>query len=161
MNLKAVHTHILCMLLFAALVASCDNSRIFEENRTIEKGIWKNTVKIPFEVNIADTNLSYNVYLNVRNSLDYPYSNLYLFLETHFPKGQIARDTIDLMLADYDGRWLGSGIGSLRYNRYLFQQGVRFPETGRYRFVFEQAMRMNDLSGIHDVGIRIEKMSSQ
>lgn len=161
MKPKPVYTHILLMLLFASLVAACDRSRVFEENRAIEKGIWNNTVKVPFEATIADTNLAYNVYLNVRNSLDYPYSNLYLFLETRFPDGRIARDTIDCMLADYDGRWLGSGMGSLRYNRYLFQQGVRFPEKGNYRFELEQAMRLNDLTGIHDIGIRIEKETSR
>lgn len=148
-------------LLFVALLWSCDRQRVFEENRAIEKGAWNARQEIVFETSLKDTNMRYNVYLNVRNATDYPYSNLYLFLDTRFPDGTIARDTIDCLLADYDGRWLGSGMGSVKYNRFLFQQGVRFPQSGSYRFGLQQAMRTNTLQGIHDIGLRIEKEAGQ
>jgi gliding motility-associated lipoprotein GldH len=60
-------------------------------------------------------------------------------------------------LADYDGKWLGSGISDVKFNRFLFQKGVRFPQKGRYFFEIEQAMRVKDLKGIVDIGIRLEK----
>jgi len=97
------------------------------------------------------------VYLNVRNGPEYPYSNIFIFMNTVFPDGQIARDTIELTLADYDGRWLGSGMGSVKFSRFLFQKNVQFKQAGTYRFILEQAMRVRELSGIHDVGLRIEK----
>ena len=148
-------------LLFAILLFSCDRNRIFEENYAVDKGIWNNQNKIRFNVPITDTLIRYNVYLNVRNSMNYPYSNLYMFMDTYFPDGKIARDTIDCTLADYDGRWLGSGVGSVKFSRFLFQKGVRFHQKGKYRFELQQAMRVNDLTGIHDLGIRIEKEASR
>jgi len=145
------------LFILSLTLASCDSRRVFEENKALADGKWKAKEKISFRVTIPDTTIAYNVYLNVRNVLDYPYSNLYLFMETKFPDGRKSRDTLECMLADYDGRWLGSGIGSMKFNQFLLQKGVFFSQKGIYLFEVEQAMRVNELKGIHDIGLRIEK----
>jgi len=145
------------ILIFLLVFSSCDSKRIFEENTPIERRSWKATNKLEFSVQIDDTTIPYNIFLNIRNGMDYPYSNLYLFLKTTFPDGKVALDTIECMLADYDGRWLGSGIGSVKFNKFLFQKGVYLTQKGKYNFEFEQAMRVNELKGITDVGLRIER----
>jgi gliding motility-associated lipoprotein GldH len=149
----------LAPLLLAAVVfmSSCDNKRFFEENTAVEKGLWKADAKIRFEVPVNDTSSFYNFYLNVRNSTDYPYSNLYLFIRTTSPAGKIALDTVDCPLADYSGKWLGTGFGSIKFNRCLVQSHLNFRKKGQYIFELEQAMREKELKGIMDVGIRIEK----
>ena len=139
------------------LVTSCDPSRYFEENKKVDKGEWEQNEPLLFQVTVTDTVSAFNVYLNVRNSGSYRFSNLYLFVNTIFPQGQIERDTVECQLAAPDGRWLGDGLGDIFDNRILFQQGVRFPQTGEYRFELTQAMRINPLPGIMDAGIRIEK----
>jgi len=144
---------LICLLMFS----SCDSKRVFEENKPLENRSWKSADKLEFSVTINDTTIPYNVFLNIRNSMDYPYSNLYLFLKTSFPDGKVSLDTIECILADYDGRWLGSGIGSVKFNKCLFQKNVSFPRRGKYNFEFEQAMRVNVLKGITDVGLRIER----
>lgn len=161
MTLNPDKKNFLLIILLALALFSCDRNRLFEENRVVDNGVWNITNKIRFETTITDTTLRYNIYLNVRNSMQYPYSNLYLFMDTQFPDHRIARDTIDCLLADYDGRWLGTGVGSVKYSRFLFQHGVRFHKAGRYNFEFQQAMRVNDLAGIHDIGIRIEKETAR
>ncbi len=88
--------------------------------------------------------------------MNYPFANIYMFLDTRFPDGRIARDTVECQLADYDGRWLGKGSGSIKSNRFLFQKAVRFRQKGNYAFTFEQAMRTSELKGIRDVGLEIE-----
>jgi gliding motility-associated lipoprotein GldH len=138
-------------------IQSCDSKRIFEENRTIDKSVWNSSDKVIFNVTIEDIRTPYNFHFNVRNAGDYPYSNLYLFLKTVFPDGRVARDTIECQLADYDGKWLGSGISDVKFNRFLFKKGVRYPQAGQYIFEIEQAMRVKDLKGITDIGIRLEK----
>jgi gliding motility-associated lipoprotein GldH len=148
---------LLLLALPVLLLFSCDAKRVFEENRKLEKGIWDSGEKLTFSVAIADTGQPYSVYLNVRNAMEYPYSNLYLFLNTVFPDGRVARDTVELTLADYDGRWLGSGLGSVKFSRFLFQKGVRFHQVGIHLFEFEQGMRVRQLAGIRDFGLRMEK----
>ncbi len=148
---------LLLLLLLIAGTVSCDSNRVFEEHVSLEKGIWNVKNELQFKTVISDLVARYNVYLNVRNGPEYPYSNLFLFMNTVFPDGHVARDTVELTLADFDGRWLGSGMGSVKFSRFLFQKGVQFSQKGNYQFIMEQAMRVNDLNGIHDIGLRIEK----
>ncbi|MBK9478712.1 MAG: hypothetical protein IPN99_07715 [Bacteroidetes bacterium] len=42
----------------------------------------------------------------------------------------------------------------------MFKKGVRFRKTGTYRFTLEQAMRVENLPLIMDVGMRIEKATN-
>lgn len=136
---------------------SCDKNRVFEENKEIPDHVWNVNNKLTFEANITDTISNHNFYINIRNADSYPYSNLFLFVTTKFPNGQLARDTVECTLADATGRWLGDGLGDLWDNKILFKRGARFPLSGKYQFEFEQAMRVENLPLIVDAGLRIEK----
>ncbi|MBL7914843.1 MAG: gliding motility lipoprotein GldH [Bacteroidia bacterium] len=147
-----------CLLFVAIAFTSCDSSRYFEENKEIPKMEWDKDVPISFLVSVEDTSLGYNVYINVRNAGFYRFSNLYLFVNTTFPQGQVHRDTVECILASPEGRWLGEGLGDIWDNRILFKENVQFTQPGEYRFELNQAMRINPLPGIMDAGIRIEKV---
>lgn len=67
------------------------------------------------------------------------------------------RDTMECILADADGRWLGNGLGDIWDNKFLFKKNVKFQKPGTYEFVFNQAMRLDSLPMIMDAGISIEK----
>jgi gliding motility-associated lipoprotein GldH len=144
-----------------ALLTACDPSRVFEENKVIDGQMWNASDKIPFLVEINDTNARYNLYINVRNASDYPFSNLYLFMETRYPGNTYSRDTLECVLADDKGNWLGDGSGDLWDNQILFKKNVKFHKTGVYTFTLEQAMRMQRLPQILDVGIRLEKSAGK
>ena len=147
----------LLLIFYSIGINSCDNSRVFEENKKIEKNNWNQDDPLVFLVNMHDTVSPHNVYLNVRNAGFYPFSNLFLFINTHFPQGQIDRDTVEITLASPDGKWVGDGLGDIYDNRILFHRNVRFPQAGEYRFEILHAMRVNPLPGIMDAGIRIVK----
>ena len=148
---------LLMLTLFVGLLVSCDSNRVYDENVVVENNGWVSGNKMRFDVVIPDNNLRYNVYLKVRNAPEYTYSNLFLFFTTTCPDGRMSRDTLELTLADFDGRWLGSGMGSVKYSKFLFRKGLKFPLAGKYRFELEQAMRVRELKGIRDIGLRIEK----
>ena len=61
------------------------------------------------------------------------------------------------MLADEKGAWQGSGIGDIWDNQLPIKKGVKFPLKGTYKFDFFHGMRFDDLPGIMEVGLRIEK----
>ncbi len=143
------------LLLF---ISSCDSSRIYEKNLHIKGHSWNRNDRKVFEVNITDTTSLNNVYINIRNTTDYKFSNLFLFLGTTYPNGQISRDTIEIILAAPDGKWLGKGMGKIKEEQILFKRGVYFPIKGMYKFSFQQAMRVENLEGIEDIGIRIENV---
>ena len=144
---------LVCVLFFS----SCDNNRIFEQNQAIPESGWSTTNKIKFNVDIKDPSTPTNFYINVRNADGYPYSNIFLFIKTIFPNGKMSNDTLECVLADEKGKWIGSGIGDLYDNQIPFKKNVHFPLAGTYSFEIEQGMRTDNVPLIMDVGLRIEK----
>jgi len=80
-----------------------------------------------------------------------------LFIKTVFPNGKFSNDTLECVLADEKGKWLGTGLGDIYDNQIPFKRNVRFPMAGTYRFEIEQGMRTETVPLIMDVGLRIEK----
>ncbi|MBL0327924.1 MAG: gliding motility lipoprotein GldH [Bacteroidetes bacterium] len=144
-------------LLSVMLLASCDGGRIFEKNQEMPQSGWAQSNKITFDVEIKDPATPAHFYVNVRNSEGYPYSNLFLFIKTVFPNGKFSNDTLECVLADEKGKWLGTGVGDIYDNQIPFKRNVRFPMAGTYRFEIEQGMRSETVPLIMDVGLRIEK----
>ncbi|MFM1874372.1 MAG: hypothetical protein RL266_109 [Bacteroidota bacterium] len=130
---------------------------MFQETQKVPNKIWEVGNTFSFDVEVVDTMISYDFYIDLRNGSDYPYANIFMFVNTTFPSGKTARDTVECILADKTGRWLGTGLGDIMDNHILFKQNVRFPNSGTYRFEFEQGMRTENLQGVLDVGIAIEK----
>ena len=145
-----------CALIVTLFLSSCGKSAFFEENQHIASDTWKQGDTLYYKVLVTDTTHYFDFYLNMRNSTDYRYRNLYLFINTKFPGGGIARDTVECILAAADGKWYGKGMGDIKDSRILFKKAVRFPHAGTYLIGIEQAMREKRLVGISDVGLRIE-----
>ena len=157
--MKGRYLLMFCLLVLSVCWIGCtDNLTLFEENKSIAEANWDSEEVFKFETSIPDTINGYNVYLNLRNAGNYPYSNIFLFVNTYFPSGTIDKDTVEIMLASPDGKWMGKGLGDIWDNRILFKRNVTFPEKGNYRFEISQAMRLNPLPGITDAGMRIEKV---
>ena len=150
-----MHNHLkycLLLLLTATLLASCDHNVVYSEYRSLPFCGWDADSSLVFTPDITDTLSVYDVLLHVRHTQNYPYQNMWLFLDT--PAG---RDTIEFYLADQRGRWLGNGFGNIKEMPVLYATSVRFPHTGEYQYVIRQGMREECLHGVQDVGLTIEK----
>lgn len=143
--------------LFLVLFSSCGLNYMYNENVTIADRIWVKDQAAHFDVLIEDSLTPRDFYITLRNDTEYRFSNLFIFLTTHFPNGNVTRDTIEFVMADNAGKWLGKGWGNLKENKILLKQGLSFPVTGHYQFYVQQAMRADTLEGIHSVGLIIEK----
>ena len=136
---------------------SCDTNKVFEEYIEVEGANWQKENVASFEFIAEDTVTAHNIYINVRNTGGYLYSNLYLFVTMKGPNGGELRDTVNCILADNRGKWLGNGIGDLWDLQIPYVGGFKFAQTGRYTISYEQAMRVeNGLKGITDIGLRVE-----
>ena len=145
------------LLLILFVLQSCDPGRVYEKNIRIPDGIWSQDNVIQFEVMIEDTSSSHNMYVNVRNTSLFTTSNLYLFIKTTAPSGHSVEDTLEVILADDSGKWLGSGLGDIWDLQQLYKQNIRFAQKGKYVFEYEQAMRAEQLPFVLDVGLRVER----
>ncbi len=149
------HLFIASFLLLATV--ACHNNVVMEKSMKIEGESWDiDEIKV-FEKEFTDTVSLYDMYFNVRNNHEYPYSNLFVFFHTEFPDGRIFKDTLEMILADRQGKWTGKGFGKIKSNSFHFRKDVWFPLEGTYKFSVQHAMRDEELTGITDVGIRIEK----
>lgn len=143
-------------------IVSCDSNRLYENNLSIENDIWDiNQIQV-YEYNNINTTSSVNLLINVRHTSTYPFSNLWLFISTINPNGEQQKDTLECVLAQKNGKWLGDGLGDIWDIQCQFKT-LKLNNNGLYRFEIEQAMRHGDLAkieqlpGIMEVGLRIEK----
>lgn len=142
------------------LVAGCDPARIYEQNHDFEKRCWKASEKPEFSFLISDTTVAYNLYANIRNDNEYPFSNLYFTFQLSDTTGIIQEKLRSAELFDRKtGKPLGSsGIGFLFDNRVLLLEKYRFIRPGTYTIRLEHFMRTDTLCGIRAVGLRVETM---
>ncbi len=155
-----MNRNIIYILLFIEAVffsVSCDRNLVYEKYAPIPEMGWPADSIICFNVNISDTTQNNNLYFNIRNSIDYPYSNIWLFISITPPKGDILTDTIEFTLAGPGGEWFGKGHGKFRDNQFIFRRNVYFPNPGQYKFQLQHGMRTKELKGVSNVGIRVEK----
>ncbi|MDG1477059.1 MAG: gliding motility lipoprotein GldH [Vicingaceae bacterium] len=136
---------------------SCDSNKVFEEYIEVKNANWEKENVASFEFEAKDTLTAHNLYINVRNTGEYAYSNIYLFVTMQGPNGGLLKDTVNCVLADNRGKWLGNGIGDLWDLRVPYVGGFKFAQSGNYTVTLEQAMRVeNGLEGITDIGLRVE-----
>ena len=138
-------------------LASCDKKRIYDEYKSVPENNWNKNNPVVFSFNIEDTSNLYNMYINLRHGGQYQYSNLFLFVTTTLPDGKMARDTVELILADRDGKWRGDGLGDIWDHSFPFNTNFRFPQKGNYKIALTQAMRIDELPAVMDVGFRVEE----
>lgn len=144
-------------MLVSIVLASCTQSAVFSEYKTVDVKGWDKDSSCVFDVNIENATFAYDVFVNVRNVGEYPHQNLWLFIQKMAPDSTITNDTINFFLADNRGKWLGAGIGSVYEMPVLYQQKLKFPSAGKYHFEIFQGMRDSLLLGISDIGLRIDK----
>jgi gliding motility-associated lipoprotein GldH len=151
-----VRTPVLPLLAATILcISGCTEQALYQKMDNMPRGTWARTDRSVHEVQVTDTLGTYDFYLNIRIGNDYPFANMYLFVNTTFPSGRTARDTVECILAEASGRWLGKGLGDMYDNRILFKPAVRFPVAGTYHFSLEQGMRTDHLPQVLDVGMSI------
>ncbi len=146
-------------LLLAILSACSDPLRVYEKNIDFSRNLWLADSVAKFEFEITATNLSYNLYYNVRNSISYPYHNLYVLHTLEDSLGNALSSALQNMdLFDpITGAPLGDGLGDIFDHRILAIPNQRFPENGLYRFKIQQFMRQDSLPLILSIGLRVEK----
>jgi gliding motility-associated lipoprotein GldH len=161
-RIRIIHSLTLVSILamLCCIFQACDNSIMHEELHHIEKSQWKATDTVFFHFTVTDTTKPYDFGFNIRNTTSYDYQNLYLFITAWYPGGTWSRDTAECILSAPDGKWYGKGMGKIKDSRFVFRKGVRFRRLGNYTIGVNQAMRIELLQGISDVGIRIVKTSN-
>lgn len=153
--MKRLRIYLTAVLITTCLTA-CNRNVFYDRQQSVDEHGWLPEEAVNFDVEVKDTTTVYNFLMEVRNSVSYPYANTFLFINTTFPDGSTARDTLEFPLADASGRWLGKRTGRYVDTRFYFRRNARFPMTGFYRFAVTNGMRDSAITGLKDIGLRIE-----
>jgi gliding motility-associated lipoprotein GldH len=69
----------------ALLFAGCTEDVVFQEDAQTPNGVWERNWNPTFSFEVSDTVSTHNVYLDLRHTGDYPFSNLYTFVTLKVP----------------------------------------------------------------------------
>ena len=156
---KALLFLFVCSVIFVA----CDSNRVYDSYQSVPNKWHKDSI-VSFKVNPPDSINAYNLFVNLRNTNNYKFNNLFLIVEMVFPHGKTVKDTLEYRMADPTGKLLGTGLTDIKDNKFWYKEQVIFNESGEYTVNIQHAMRENgkingvvELEGITDIGFRIEK----
>ena len=158
---------IIAPLLVMVLFFSCDSNTVVSESETLS-GIWNKNETIDFSIPQLDSLKKYDLFVNLRNTNDYRFNNIFLIVTMEFPHGKTITDTLEYKMANPDGAWLGAGIGNVKENKLWYKENVSFSEKGEYKIRINHAVRNNgnvdgvtNLEGITDVGYSVEEIRQE
>jgi len=147
-----------------SLFYTCQSDIAYNEYYALENNEWKQDNELAFEIEMQDSIATYNLFINLRNTKDFEYSNLYLITRMSFPDKTQVIDTLEYEMTDSEGRFLGSGFSDIKENKLFYKEQVRFSQSGSYVLQVKQAMRkrsevmgITSLKGVKDVGLSLEK----
>ncbi|WP_278034448.1 gliding motility lipoprotein GldH [Flavobacterium nitratireducens] len=153
------------ILLVSVFFLSCDDKRVFDEYKSVGSAWHKDSV-VSFNLPELDSTKKYDLFLNIRDNNNYPFSNLFLIVSLEKPNGYTKVDTLEYEMAAPDGTLLGNGFTDIKESKLYYKENVKF--RGKYKLHIKQAVReggkvpgVTQLEGITEVGLRIEKKNKK
>ncbi|MGY8988449.1 MAG: gliding motility lipoprotein GldH [Flavobacteriales bacterium] len=136
---------------------SCNSNVVFENYKTFENQTWNADSSVIFSYSVRDTSCNNQVIIKVRHTTNYEFRNLFLFVKAE------KIDTVELMLANKEGKWLGKGIGDIKEVEFVYVKDTVLSRKGDFTFEIEHAMRYGELekiqylNNIKAIGLSIKK----
>jgi gliding motility-associated lipoprotein GldH len=140
-------------------MTACSDNVVFNKAQDMPGKIWSLSEVPVFRVPVDDTLHSNNISFSIRTGSSYPFRNIYLFVTTISPIGSVLTDTLQYNLADEKGRRYGKGFGDIRELNLPFRLNVYFPVKGTYTVKVQHGMRLQELNGVYDFGMRVDRIS--
>jgi len=150
---------VILFVLIVVVLVSCGDNRVFEDYKDFATKSWAVNDTASFEFAIDDAAVPYNLKCNIRSSLDYPYSRIFVnyTLEDSTHKVIASKLVSSYLFDGKTGEPKGnSGIGDI-YD-HSFTLDSRKMTVGKYYIKLQQFMRTDTLQGILAAGTRIEKI---
>jgi len=154
-------------------IAGCKQDQVLADQfLPIPDRSWELTYLPEMTVHVKEQKGPYKVFVNLRHTDQYRYSNIFLLIHQNQELPAAPNDSVrsefikvpskkvtkrvELTLAEPDGRWTGSHSGNFYTSQQLVWQDYFFPDTGVFVLSLEQNMRENPLKHVVAGGFRIE-----
>ncbi|MBM3455564.1 MAG: hypothetical protein FJX80_10500 [Bacteroidetes bacterium] len=138
------------------IVSACHSDEIPVGAYSFPEKKWDQKVKPSFELDLSDTSSVHDFFITIRNTTDYKYSNLWIYVEEIPPFGPSNRERHEIPIANPDGSWIGDKTGSIIENKYLIKRG-KVPFIGKYTYILEQAVTDQEVTEVLDISFQVKK----
>ena len=152
---RLVIGHWLLVIGFLMLLTACRGNIEYSQFSSIPSEKWHMDSVAQFDFTISDTTIDYQVLIYLRHTENYPYQNMWLFVEDD-DRG----DSIEFYLADDRGQWLGDRHHGFIEMPVLYEEARHYADTGKHSMRIAHGMRDSLLRGVTDVGVEICKISN-
>jgi gliding motility-associated lipoprotein GldH len=144
------------------LLVSCRPSPQYQDHYNIPGGAWNAAYQPQFHFTITDTAAAYQLFLLIRHTDVYPFSNIWIAMDSKAPGDSTwGKTRVEVPLAAPTGQWLGRGAGELWEQRVPITSPTRpafFAKKGTYTVRLTHEMRRNPLPEVLTIGFRLEKL---
>jgi gliding motility-associated lipoprotein GldH len=138
---------------------ACERSTDFKEIRDFRGNEWKSVNKQVFEFNIEDTLKTYTFNYLLRNTVSYPFFNIYLSQSLIDPDGKQISNSMDeiILFNEKTGKPYGDGLGDIFDNRVAAPKlnNLKLSKKGKYKWSITHNMRPDPLTGIMSIGVEV------
>lgn len=147
-----------CLTLLFLLLTACTDSIPYHSYHHFTTQEWNKNDTVILHLAVTDSFPNrYEILFLVRNQSTYPYQDLAVTLWYNLPDSLSWKSReLNLMLADKDGKWFGSGLGGL-YQFSLSLDDVQISHPCNPTFKVIHRMQDDYLHGINDIGILLKK----
>jgi gliding motility-associated lipoprotein GldH len=107
-----------------------------------------------FDFNIRDTSKAYFLGMDVDfDYIEYPFQNIYLWIDTRYPVGETQEEMINLDFSDKKGVIKGDCFGTTCKLPLYLQRNIHFDQAGAYQIRLVQNTRRDSLPGIQSMSL--------
>lgn len=146
-----------CAVLAAILLWSCSDASFHEEHRTVDRGGWNYTDTLTFQVPVDEPTDSLLLSIYTRHTVDFGWRNAWVRIVSVAPGGDTARARYDLKLSQPSGEWYGRCRGDVCQLTQPVDYPIELADTGIYVFHLLQDMRVDPLTDVLAMGIRLDR----
>ena len=149
------------IICFSLLMASCQNNTKYHSYRSTSTNGWHKGDTLIYQLPATLEKGIYAIEIGVRHNSNYKYRNLWVEITENLSSSKgVKRDSIQLILADKSGKWIGTGISGLYQNDSIINKTFKVEYSYKPNIYVRHIMRDSNLKGISDVGIKLMKVSN-
>lgn len=146
-------------IFFACLITSCRQPFVPEKTVAFSRQEWASANKVRVNIDIADTNSLYNIFVVIRHTTAFKYNNLLLDYALISPsRDTAAAMSLNLLLGDKQ-HWYGDMLGEIVETRVKVNNQPQRLKAGSNVFTLQQFMPDDVLKDILNAGICVEKVN--
>lgn len=141
------------------LLVACSHNDVYFQYKLVNKSGWKQEDVFSFSVDstLLQEQESYDVLLEITNSMHYPYTNLVIGYDILLNDSLLVSGTKKICLADKYGQWIGHGMYSSFQVSDTLLANFTPQEISDLCIRVGHLLDTDPLDGISKIGIRLTK----